>query len=461
MMGLTSSAEAQIFCPTTAGGGQTGIALSGGFCTNGNTGALSTAALSSQSLSEVTQTTTQQSTTSALEAVEKRRNEEAQRCPEGFERVGGSCRRLPQRTTQTSSATSPSSSQSTISEPQPVRRRTSTTPAEPATRRAAATPVEPARRRAPQPVLYKALPPVYESVRYAVWGQGFGDYERRTGTGLAGSGPLIGGGGNAAIPVDLGRNTSTWGFTVGTDATYRNLGWAGDILVAGLLTGYMSSTTTYSATSLKALIDGPSAGAFATYLNGPLSVDFLTRIDFLHVNETFSDLLNFNLGANAGTVPFSGSGSTGVNDYVVAGNWNYRLVTTPTWWLEPTAGFRFIYSDFADGSAAVLGLKDGHDWRVQGGLRVGTDFFWGAVRVTPTVTGLAYDDVQVTGGVITGGAFPVSPIVPSDEGKVRGQGIFNVNFDYGNGVSAFLLGDVRGGSDLFAAGGRAGVRYQW
>jgi hypothetical protein len=73
VVGFTSSAEAQIFCPTTAGGGNTGIALSGGFCTNGNTGALSTAALSSQSLSEVTQTTTQQSTTSTLEAVEKRR----------------------------------------------------------------------------------------------------------------------------------------------------------------------------------------------------------------------------------------------------------------------------------------------------------------------------------------------------------------------------------------------------
>jgi hypothetical protein len=63
-------------------------------------------------------------------------------------------------------------------------------------------------------------------------------------------------------------------------------------------------------------------------------------------------------------------GTAGVS-LSVAGNGNYRLVTTPTWWLEPTAGFRFIYSDFADGSAAVLGLKDGHDWRVQGGVRVG------------------------------------------------------------------------------------------
>jgi hypothetical protein len=304
---------------------------------------------------------------------------------------------------------------------------------------------------------------VYESVRYAVWGQGYGDYERRTGSGVASSGPLIGGGaGSAAIPVDLGRSTTTWGFTGGADATYRNLGSAGDILGAGLLTGYMSSTTTFQATSLKARIDGPQVGVFATYLKGPFSVDFLTRIDFLRVNETFSDLLNFNLGGPPnGSVPMSGSGSTNVNDYVVAGNGNYRLITTPTWWLEPTAGFRFIYSDYSDGSAAELGLADGHDWRLQAGIRVGTDFYWGAAHVTPTVTGLAYDDVQVTGGVVTGGAFPAAPIFATDQGKVRGEGIFNVNFDYGNGVSAFVLADVRGGSDLFAAGGRGGIRYQW
>jgi hypothetical protein len=76
MVGFASGANAQIFCPTGANG-QLGITLQGGFCTNGNTGALSTAALSSQSLSEVTETTTQQSTTSTLRALEKRRNEAA------------------------------------------------------------------------------------------------------------------------------------------------------------------------------------------------------------------------------------------------------------------------------------------------------------------------------------------------------------------------------------------------
>jgi len=133
---------------------------------------------------------------------------------------------------------------------------------------------------------------------------------------------------------------------------------------------------------------------------------------------------------------------------------------TPFYWLEPTAGFRFTYSDY-DSRAAALGLKNGDDLLLLGGLRVGTDFLWGTVHVTPTVTGLAYDDVLITGQVVSGGGFAVTPVIPLDAGKVRGEGIFAVNLDYGTGLSAFALADVRGGQNLFAAGGRAGIRYQW
>ena len=123
VVGCTSSVEAQIFCPTSAGPSQPGITLKGGFCTNGSTGALSTAALSSQSLSEVTETTTQQSTTSTLEAVEKRRNEEAQRCPNGFERVGGNCRRIAERTSEPAPRRTAGSTMSTITQPARVSER--------------------------------------------------------------------------------------------------------------------------------------------------------------------------------------------------------------------------------------------------------------------------------------------------------------------------------------------------
>jgi len=44
---------------------------------------------------------------------------------------------------------------------------------------------------------------------------------------------------------------------------------------------------------------------------------------------------------------------------------------------------------------------------------------------------------------------------------VRGRGILALNFDFGQGVSSYVLGDVRGGKGLFGVGGKAGVRYQW
>ena len=80
--------------------------------------------------------------------------------------------------------------------------------------------------------------------------------------------------------------------------------------------------------------------------------------------------------------------------------------------------------------------------------------------MTTTITGLAYDDVQVTGGLIAGGA-TVGTVLASDQGKIRGQGIFVNAVDFGNGYSAFAQADVRGGSGLFGIGGRAGIRAQF
>jgi hypothetical protein len=58
------------------------------------------------------------------------------------------------------------------------------------------------------------------------------------------------------------------------------------------------------------------------------------------------------------------------------------------------------------------------------------------------------------------GAFIGGPLLNFDEGKIRGEGIYAVNFKYGN-FSSFLQGVVYGGEDLIGAGGKIGLRYQW
>src|SRR4029434_9278238 len=115
---------------------------------------------------------------------------------------------------------------------------------------------------------------------------------------------------------------------------------------------------------------------------------------------------------------------------------------------------------------------------LQGGARFGTSILLSnGVLMTPIVTGLAYNDVVVQGGVLPafGGATSndfhagsVNPLLQgnsllaqSDQGFMRGQGIFALNFDFGYGMSSFVPGDVYGGAHLFGAGGRGGIRYQW
>ena len=140
---------------------------------------------------------------------------------------------------------------------------------------------------------------------------------------------------------------------------------------------------------------------------------------------------------------------------------NYRLDLNPNFWLQPTVGAQFTALSYG-GGAAELGLDDGQQVMVQGGARIGTSAIFNNILVTTTLTGLAYDDVVVNGGFIPGASFNGNNILAdADRGRVRGRGILAFNFDFGQGVTSFIQGDVHGGTGLFGAGGKAGIRYQW
>jgi hypothetical protein len=281
--------------------------------------------------------------------------------------------------------------------------------------------------------------------------------------------------------VNIDSKTTIWGFMSGADITLRNTVVGDDVLIAGVLGGYLASDMNLNATSTSfntasALggtstthirLSGPSAGAYATYFSGPFSTDLTFKADFLSINESTFEVFNF-LNSNAADtalvpsppVPFSGTGTANVDDLSVIGNFNYRLPVYPWMWIEPTVGFNYTYSLY-DGAATALGLSDGYVFLVQGGARLGFDFFWSGVHVIPTITGLAYDDVKIVGGPILNGSFIGGPLLPSNEGKIRGEGIFAMNFDYGNGFLSYIQGVVYGGEDLIGAGGKIGIRYQW
>jgi hypothetical protein len=267
--------------------------------------------------------------------------------------------------------------------------------------------------------------------------------------------------------------------------------WGADAAIQGLFSGFIAGVTAgytwsemklnTSATAiqtaqvpagavgtgvshLSATVSGPTVGAYATYFNAGFSTDVTAKFDFRTVNETFNDLLATTQSAvpPPSFVAISGAGSVNLLNSTVVGNLNYRFDLYPNFWVEPTVGFAYTHSSYGSG-AAQLGLADGNLVRLQGGARFGTSILLSnGVLMTPILTGLAYNDVVVQGGVLQVGAFQGNNLLAqSDQGFMRGEGIFALNFDFGYGMSSFVLGDVYGGAHLFGAGGRAGIRYQW
>jgi hypothetical protein len=464
-----------IFCPATFGSPNP-VFLSNGSCTNGSDGAFSGAALASQALSELSQTTTQTNTKEIGKAIVERREQERER----MRRPVRPAREVPRE------------------KPEPT-----------AVERKKPTAVE---RKEP------LLPlPIEPAVRFGTWTQVFGDYQKRDAAGpgilnccFVNQIPFGGNQPNLALNID--SRTSTVGFVAGADLTTQGL-FSG--FIAGVTAGYTSSEMKLNTSAslspvqsagffanngtlasvgtgvshLRATVSGPTVGAYATYFSEGFSTDVTAKFDFLTVNETFNDLLATTGGPGGGSafspvappfIAFSGAGSVNLLNSTVVGNLNYRFDLYPNFWMEPTVGFAYTNSSYGSG-ADRLGLANGNLVRLQGGARFGTSILLSnGVLMTPTVTGLAYNDVVVQGGVLPVFAFQASGVTPggalgsvnpllqgnsllaqSDQYFMRGEGIFALNFDFGYGMSSFVLGDVYGGAHLFGAGGRAGIRYQW
>lgn len=331
------------------------------------------------------------------------------------------------------------------------------------------------------------MPVIYDqSFRIGAWAQGFGDYEHRSGNRNSFinccTDPSVVNLNNNIAPLLLQAtsNLSSGGFVGGIDGTKRGL-WSGqDGVVFGLLGGYTwtnvslstsilsltPSKTASGSSSTSAHINGPSLGGYLSYFNGPFANDFLIKNDFLSLNETQSQLLGF--GACSCFVPNvppfvtpqSGSGSTNLNQLTLSDDLNYKIPLSGWMWIAPTAGLRYVNSTYSS-SAAALGLADGYIFRIQGGAKVGTDWLFNNVHVTPVLTGLVFSDVIVHGNNIQGGSFGRDAAILNDQGRVQGEGIAMVNLDFGGGKSASVEGDIYGARGIFGAGGKATLRIVW
>jgi hypothetical protein len=268
----------------------------------------------------------------------------------------------------------------------------------------------------------KARPTASPPPSYGVWLQGFGDIDTRS------------------IP-GFEHTTYTAGVLGGVDKTWFSLLGADDALVLGLVSNYASANVNYSNSDLRVNINGPGIGGYGTYIKGAFSVDATAKVDFFDVATISS-----------ASIPNSST----LYNYSLAGNTQYKLDITKNIFFEPTIGFIYTYSQYAD--VAVPGVfNNGYDWRAQAGGRFGSWFDWNSIHFSSSLQALAYDDVKITGTTLQN----VGLVAPSDEGKTRGQIDGVLDMDFGRGLSSYLRGEIRFGEDLFAYAFKGGIRYQW
>ena len=305
--------------------------------------------------------------------------------------------------------------------------------------------------------------PAVDPVRPGVWFQLFGSREDRKEFTQPGLPQLNGVPGvllppqgpnqNLSLSTDLSRVTDTGGFLGGADVTFRGVTGYSSALLVGLLAGYQSTHVRYKTSENTADIDGSSIGGYVAYVHGGFSTDVVAKVDLLRQDQAFS---NF-----PGTV-FATSGTSSVDlvNYSLAWNVNYRIPVSYSWFVEPTAGVLFTRADYDDAAALAIGLTDSKATRLQGGIRVGSNWQLASVNMYTTLTGLAYETVAFSGGATIQNGF-AGTTVPNDKGKVFGQFLLANIFDFGRGFSLQAEGDVRFRSGVLGVGARGGFRYQW
>jgi outer membrane autotransporter protein len=285
--------------------------------------------------------------------------------------------------------------------------------------------------------------------RPAIWAQAFGDYERNDQNSTVAVNQRV-------QTLDLTIRTRTGGVVGGADILFNNVALASDVLVLGVTGGYLEATTKFSGARYEQRINSASVGAYGAYVLGPLAFGLAAKVDFLDLHANFSDFL-----ASPPFTPVFGGFETDGQNTSVGGTVSYRFdLGGPGWYAEPTIGVDYISSRFDN--ASELGLANGSTLRVRGGSTFGTFYrLSDSIVLQPSIGTFIFSNVDVQNGTRLTVDFNGIQSINTDEGKVRGEVQGTLAAFFSNGFSAFARAEVRFGEDLFGAGGRVGIRYQF
>ncbi|MGV1013904.1 MAG: autotransporter domain-containing protein [Methyloceanibacter sp.] len=248
---------------------------------------------------------------------------------------------------------------------------------------------------------------------------------------------------------NLDRELDIIDFQLGLDLGKRDFLSDGDILVFGMLGGFVHADLDYKRLVRNFDFEGGQVGGYATYLNGGLFVDTLLNV---HLMELETRTLGFPNSLDATTVGLrtdSGYrfGSFGRGAFI-----------------EPLATIAVLWADIDSftNSGNQVSFDDDANVRGRLGLRVGTSYpVWGTTTVEPFVIGSLWGHLSGDNKatlVSSGTTFRFE----DDLDDVWGEVSLGVNFFNPSAATAvFAKVDVTFGDDVDGIGGKAGMRVAW
>ena len=369
------------------------------------------------------------STTQALETIRDRRMQVAQSCPAGTTpSASGMCVPMAGAMAPTSAQAAPGAAPKAAAK---------------AARKAAPQQAPPAPSATYRGLKDDVVEP--RGVRsYGIWAEGYADYERRDDVR-----PTDGTPGSQTV------KSNSWGVVSGVDHTHLRSPREG--MLVGALAGYNDTHVRFSGDNVAGGIpprsqdiEGAMLGLYGSYFHRGFAIDVLAKIDVFDFNQRVDTTC-------ADPVMIATTGSTDLTNYVIASN-IYLRHGSGHFWLEPTAGFRYVNSDFGS-RAPVLGIADGEALRLQAGVRVGSDWMGSDYRLwSVSILAGLYSDVVVNGFTAAGGG---GVTLETDEGKVRALGQLRAKVTTAHGLSYYGQAEIRGGEDYLGVGGKVGLRYDW
>jgi outer membrane autotransporter protein len=250
---------------------------------------------------------------------------------------------------------------------------------------------------------------------------------------------------------DLDRDLETMDFQMGLDLGTRDLLSPGDILVFGLLGGFIQADLDYDDILREFDFDGGQVGAYATYLKGGLFVDTLLNVHLLELDANHAR-------------GFPGS-ELDVNTVGLRTDTGYRFGSfSGGAFLEPLATLEVTWADIDGFSVGgnTVSFDDEANVRGRLGLRAGTTMeAWQGTLMEPFLIGSLWgnftDDNQAA-LTSSGRTFRFQ----DDLDDVWGEVSAGVNFFNPSATTAvFAKVDVTFGDDVSGVGGKAGIRVAW